>query len=67
MKTLIRTTILVIAVFASGCGNVGSGSGAIMQADPIDPAGSASIGTGSVTSGSTIPAEAKAAGIGLGP
>jgi hypothetical protein len=39
----------------------------IMQTDPADPAGSASIGTGSVTSNSMISPEAWSAGIGLGP
>jgi hypothetical protein len=64
-KTLLVISIL-ITVVTTGCGGGFSGPG-IMQTDPNDPAGSASIGTGSVTSNSTIPEEAKAAGIGLGP
>ena len=39
----------------------------IMKAAPGDPAGSASIGTGSVTMNGGVPIEAKAAGIGLSP
>jgi hypothetical protein len=38
-----------------------------MQAAPGDPAGSANIGTGSVTTNAMIPQEAWSAGIGLGP
>ena len=63
MKTAITLSLLVAVI--AGCAGM-SGPG-IMRADPNDPAGSASIGTGSVTSNSTIPDEAKAAGIGLGP
>jgi hypothetical protein len=63
-KTLLVISILMTVV-TTGCGGF-SGPG-IMQTDPNDPAGSASIGTGSVTSNSTIPEEARAAGIGLAP
>ena len=63
-KTLLVFSILM-TLGTSGCGSL-TGPG-IMQTDPNDPVGSASIGTGSVTSNSTIPAEAWAAGIGLGP
>jgi hypothetical protein len=41
--------------------------GTIMRSVQGDPAGSANIGTGSVTVNSSIPNEAKAAGIGIGP
>ena len=63
MKTAITLTFLVLAL--AGCADL-RGPG-IMREDPNDPAGSASIGTGSVTSNSTIPDEAKAAGMGLAP
>ena len=65
MKRIAVTTSVLIALVTGGCAGM-SGRG-IMQIDPNDPAGSASLGTGSVTSNSTIPDEAKAAGIGLGP
>ena len=63
-KTIFAISVLLTFVTA-GC--AGLGGAGIMQADPKDPAGSASIGTGSVTSGGEVPYEAKAAGIGLGP
>jgi hypothetical protein len=63
-KTLFALSILM-TLASSGCANW-SGPG-IMREDPNDPAGSASIGTGSVTSNSSIPGEAWAAGIGLSP
>jgi hypothetical protein len=63
-KTLLAISFF-ITLATTGCGGL-SGAG-IMREDPNDPAGSASIGTGSVTSNSTIPPEAWAAGIGLGP
>ncbi|MES2564945.1 MAG: hypothetical protein V4637_19805 [Pseudomonadota bacterium] len=56
-----------LALFAAGCSQTPRGGETIMQTVSGDPAGSANIGTGSVTTGSTIPNEAKAAGIGLGP
>lgn len=58
---------LALAISAAGCGQMPGGGAGIMRADLGDPTGSANIGTGSVTTGSTIPPEAKAAGIGLGP
>jgi hypothetical protein len=58
---------VVLAICAAGCSQMPTGGAGIMRADPGDPVGSANIGTGSVTTGSTIPPEAKAAGIGLGP
>jgi hypothetical protein len=66
----ISTMIAVSVTFAlsgAGCADMQNRSGAIMQAAPGDPVGSANIGTGSVTTNSTIPPEAKAAGIGIGP
>ena len=63
-KSVLAISIL-ITVATTGCAMHG-GPG-IMQADPNDPAGSASIGTGSVTSNSMIAPEAKSAGIGLSP
>jgi hypothetical protein len=42
-------------------------NGTIMRSVQGDPAGSANIGTGSVTVNSAVPDEAKAAGIGIGP
>jgi len=63
-KTLFALSILM-TLATSGCASW-SGPG-IMREDPNDPAGSASIGTGSVTSNSSIPGEAWAAGIGLSP
>ena len=65
MKNTLLALSILVAVVASGCTGW-SGTG-IMQTDPNDPVGSASIGTGSVTSNSLISEEAKAAGIGLGP
>jgi hypothetical protein len=65
---MFRTAIacaLAIAAVSAGCGfdtNTG-----IMRAAPGDPVGSANTGTGSVTVNSTIPPEAKSAGIGIGP
>jgi hypothetical protein len=56
-----------LAICTAGCSQMPAGGGGIMRADPGDPTGSANIGTGSVTTGSTIPPEARAAGIGLGP
>jgi hypothetical protein len=57
---------VTLALLAVGCADMQRGGG-IMMATPGDPAGSANTGTGSVTTGSTIPPEAKAAGIGIGP
>jgi hypothetical protein len=65
MTKAVFTICILLAAVTSGC--AGGGGPGIMQADPADPAGSASTGTGSVTSNSMIPQEAKAAGIGLGP
>jgi hypothetical protein len=58
---------LALIVLASGCAGMGKGEGAIMQEAMGDPAGSASIGTGSVTVNSMIAPEAWSAGIGLAP
>lgn len=63
-KTVFAISIL-ITLATTGCAGL-TGPG-IMREDPNDPAGSASIGTGSVTSNSTIPGEAWAAGMGLAP
>jgi hypothetical protein len=63
------STIVVsftLALSGSGCADM-QNSGGIMRAAPGDPVGSANIGTGSVTTNSTVPPEAKAAGIGIGP
>ena len=65
MKRVALTFSILATLAITGCTSI-SGPG-IAQADPNDPAGSASIGTGSVTSGSVVPPEAKAAGIGIGP
>jgi hypothetical protein len=65
MKKSISAVALLISLATSACSGL-NGPG-IMQTDPADPAGSASIGTGSVTSNSMIPPEAWSAGIGLGP
>ena len=65
MKKTVFAISLFLTLTATGCAGL-SGPG-INQTDPTDPAGSASIGTGSVTSNSTVPYEAKAAGLGLGP
>ena len=64
-KTTVFVISLLVTLTTTGCAGL-SGPG-INQTDPQDPAGSASIGTGSVTSNSTIPYEAKAAGMGLAP
>jgi hypothetical protein len=56
-----------LALSGSGCASMQNSDGAIMRAAPGDPVGSANIGTGSVTTNSTVPPEAKAAGIGIGP
>jgi hypothetical protein len=64
-KKSVFAISLLITLATAGCAGL-DGPG-IMQTDPADPAGSASIGTGSVTSNASIPAEARAAGIGLGP
>ena len=66
----IPTKIVVsvaVALSAVGCAGMQNRDGAIMRAAPGDPVGSANIGTGSVTTNSMIPPEAKAAGIGIGP
>ena len=66
MKVLTRSIVLAAVLAAAGCAGMTGGDG-IMRVAPGDPTGSANIGTGSVTTGGTIPAEAKAAGIGLSP
>jgi len=66
-KTAMIAFISGLALSAAGCGSMQSGTGGIMMTVPGDPVGSANIGTGSVTVGSVMPDEAKAAGIGLGP
>ena len=64
-KTMKIALGAALALLITGCAqDMGPG---IMQTAPGDPIGSANIGTGSVTTGSTIPAEAKSAGIGLAP
>jgi hypothetical protein len=65
MKKTLFAVSLLMTLASSGCASW-TGPG-IMREDPNDPAGSASIGTGSVTSNSTIPEEARAAGMGLSP
>jgi hypothetical protein len=55
----------LLALCLAGC--AGMRGEPIMQTAPGDPVGSANIGTGSVSTNSTIPPEAKAAGMGLGP
>ena len=65
---LTIVTSVALALCLTGCAGMQYGSGApIMKAAPGDPAGSANIGTGSVTVNSITPPEAAAAGIGLGP
>ena len=59
--------VIALAIVMAGCSELERQGGAIMQAAPGDPAGSASIGTGSVTMLGGIPPEAKSAGIGLAP
>jgi hypothetical protein len=66
-KTQTVAVILLLALSAAGCGSMQTSAEAINQTAPGDPAGSANIGTGSVTVGATIPYEAKAAGMGLSP
>ena len=58
---------LALSLVLAGCGNMAYTGPAIMQAAPGDPVGSANTGTGSVTVGSTIPQEAKSAGMGVSP
>lgn len=64
---LIVALAVALASTVAGCSVMQGHGGAIMQAAPGDPAGSANTGTGSVTTGGGIPEEAKAAGIGLSP
>ena len=59
-------SVAAIVACIAGCAGTGR-EDAIMQTAPGDPIGSANIGTGSVTVGASIPAEAKAAGMGLAP
>jgi hypothetical protein len=67
-RTLTIAFSLTLALSAAGCSGMQSGdSGTIMRSAQGDPAGSANIGTGSVTVNSAVPQEAKAAGIGIGP
>ena len=63
--TIVTSAALVLCL--TGCAGMQSGGAPIMQTTPGDPAGSANIGTGSVTVNSMTPPEAAAAGIGLGP
>ena len=65
-NTLRSILAATVVVGLTGCAGMTS-EGAIMQATPGDPIGSANIGTGSVTTGASISPEAKAAGIGLAP
>ena len=64
-KKSVFALALLASLATTACSGL-TGPG-IMQTDPADPAGSASIGTGSVTSNSMIAPEAWSAGIGLGP
>ena len=66
MNKTTTALILGLAFSAAGCGGMHS-TAPIMQTVSGDPVGSANIGTGSVTVGSVMPEEAKAAGMGLGP
>ena len=66
-KTATIALSLSAVLSAAGCSSMQSETGGIMMTVPGDPVGSANIGTGSVTVGSVMPDEAKAAGIGLGP
>ncbi|MGZ5094794.1 MAG: hypothetical protein ACXWCY_26550 [Burkholderiales bacterium] len=67
-KTLTIAFSVTLALSAVGCSGMQSrDNGTIMRSVQGDPAGSANIGTGSVTVNSTVPDEAKAAGIGIGP
>jgi hypothetical protein len=66
ISTMIVVSVM-LALSAVGCADMQNRDAGIMRAAPGDPAGSANIGTGSVTTNSTIPPEAKAAGIGIGP
>ncbi len=59
--------IAAVVAIVAGCSDMRGAGPGIMQAAPNDAAGSANIGTGSVTTGSAVPIEAKAAGIGLSP
>ncbi len=67
LRTVTMAFSLAAALFASSCSDMRYGGSGIMHATPGDAAGSANIGTGSVTTGSAVPPEAKAAGIGLSP
>lgn len=67
LKNFTLSASFIIALFAAGCSEMPRGGETIMQTVSGDPVGSANIGTGSVTTGSTISSEAKSAGIGLGP
>lgn len=67
LKTMTAAFSIALAVWAAGCSNMQSTDAGIMREAPGDPVGSANIGTGSVTTGSTVPDEAKAAGMGLSP
>jgi hypothetical protein len=66
-KISTMVVVSVLAFSAAGCADMQNRDAGIMRTAPGDPAGSANIGTGSVTTNSTIPPEAKAAGIGIGP
>jgi hypothetical protein len=66
-RTLILALSIALAAAVAGCSDMRNARPGIMQTAPGDPVGSANIGTGSVTTGSTVPPEAKAAGIGLSP
>jgi hypothetical protein len=71
----LAASICALAVAAAGCagpslgpsGTVSAGLDSGYSGVPGDPVGSANSGTGSVTIGSSVPYEAKAAGIGLAP
>ena len=63
MNKLALALSIFVIVATGGCA-LGPG---VTGIDPNDPAGSASVGTGSVTSNSVISEEAKAAGMGVSP
>ena len=67
IKISTMAVSLTLALSGSGCADMQNSAAAIMRAALGDAVGSANIGTGSVTINSTVPPEAKAAGIGIGP
>ena len=67
MHKIVTTALIFAALSIAGCGGMQMPAETMNQTAVGDPVGSANIGTGSVTVGATIPYEAKAAGMGLGP